>query len=330
MPNSDILKFIPQLTPLEAHMNGHPSGIFVTPDVIGLIGEGTTKQFKEDAHVYDERYTVLSEWTRILLDRCVEIHPSFNLSLVKNILDIGCGSGNATISIQKVLPNARIFATDISPDMVSILVERTRNLGLSGKIIPFISNAEKVELSPESFDLIFGSSMVHHLIEPDKFLDRIFSSLKPGGICIFTEPFKVGHQILRFFLNELSSGSEYSLPIPEDIQYFFKSYIYTIDTMCTLDRSGLEYAKLDDKWMFSRRFFEFASRRNNMCMDFFTTDETENRFISNIERLVWLGLGKEWRIPEPARSFVNRFDEAIPEDILDEIPSTGCIIFRKY
>jgi len=325
----DILQFVPNIEPLEGHATGYPTGIFVTPDVIGLVGEGTTRQFRDDAHVYDERYTVLNEWAKIALDRCVQFHPTFDLGLVENILDIGCGSGNATFSLRKVFPNAQIFATDISPDMVAILVERAQLLGLSENIIPFISNAEKVQLAPESFDLIFGSSMIHHLIEPDKFLDQIFSSLKRGGICLFTEPFKVGHQVLRFFLSEFSSPSVYSKTIPEDIRKFFKSYIFTIDAMCTLDRSGIDYTELDDKWMFSRRFFEDAGRRNKVSLDFFTTDEPDNRFTANIERLVWLGLGKKWVLPEPARSLVHRFDEAITKDVMDEIPSTGCIIFKK-
>jgi len=99
--------------------------------------------------------------------------------------------------------------------------------------------------------------------------------------------------------------------------------------MCTLDRSGIDYTELDDKWMFSRRFFEDAGRRNKVSLDFFTTDEPDNRFTANIERLVWLGLGKKWVLPEPARSLVHRFDEAITKDVMDEIPSTGCIIFKK-
>ena len=324
--NSD---FIPDLVPLECHATGYPAGIFVTPDVIGLIGEGTTKQFQDDAHVYDERYTVLNEWAKIALDRSVQFYPTFDLASVENILDIGCESGNATFSLRKAFPTATIFATDISPNMVAILVTRAQFLGLVENIVPFVSNAEKVQLAPKSFDLIFGSSMLHHLIDPDAFLDQIFSALKPGGICLFTEPFKVGHQILRFFLNEFSSESEYASTIPTDIQDFFRSYIFTIDAMCALDRSKMDYTILDDKWMFSRQFFEEASRRNKMRMNFFTTDEPENRFTANIERLVWLGLGKKWVLPKPARSFVHRFDEAISRDVIEELPSTGCIIFKK-
>lgn len=329
MTDREVLQFVSDLVPLADHATGYPPGILVAPDVIGLIGEGTTEQFRHDASVYDERYTMLTEWTKTALDRCVQIHPDFDFASVKNVLDIGCGSGNATFSLLKTLPDAQIYATDISPDMVGILMKRAQLLSETDKIIPFISNAEKVQLGAEAFDLIFGSSMIHHLIEPAEFLDRILRSLKPGGICLFTEPFKTGHQIMRFFLSELSSGSEYAKAIPTDIQEFFKAYIFTIDAMCTLDRTGLDYSKLDDKWMFSKRFFEDAARRNKVKFDFFTTDATDGRFAANIERLVWLGMGKEWELPEPARSFIQRFDEALPKDILDEIPSTGCIIFRK-
>ncbi|WP_120633383.1 class I SAM-dependent methyltransferase [Ruegeria sp. EL01] len=329
MKDHPDLQLIPNLSLLKEYADGYPEGIHVTPDVIGSIGDGTTEQFREHAKTYDERYFGLEEQNRRLLARCKEIFPSFELSSVETILDIGCGSGNATFAMLDVLTDASVYATDISPDMVAILAERAEQRNVSKNIVPFISNAEKVNLKPESFDLIFGSSMVHHLNEPDVFLDRILPSLKPGGLCLFTEPFKVGHLILRMFLDELSRGSHYSHGIPDDIQEFFRSYIFTIDAMTTLDRTELDYSKLDDKWMFSRNFFEETAKRNDVNYGFFCTDAIENRFVFNIERLVWLGLGQKWTMPEPARDFVARFDASLPLDVMDEIPSSGCIIFKK-
>ena len=126
---SDIPQVVPDLILLADHVAGYPAGIFVTPDVIGEIGEGTTEHFKGNAGVYDERYTILSEWTKDVLNRCAQIHPNFDFESVKIILDIGCGSGNATFSLQKAFPDAQIYATDISPDMVKILMERAQILG---------------------------------------------------------------------------------------------------------------------------------------------------------------------------------------------------------
>jgi SAM-dependent methyltransferase len=321
------------LTPLSDHVQGYPGSILVSPEVIGCIGAGTTDAFKEaegnyNSATYDERYFRKDAQTAVLI-RSMDAFPDFDRSAVTDILDIGCGSGNATFAILDLMPESVVYATDISPDMVAILAERTRKWNKAHRVIPIVSDAEKVMLKPESFDLIVGSSMVHHLMEPDLFLDRVLAALKPGGLCYFNEPFKAGHQIMRLFLDEMSSSSPYSKNIPQDIKDFFQSYIFTIDAMCTLDRSKIDYAAIDDKWMFPRSFFANAAARNNAHYASFTNNQTKQRFQADIEHLVWLGLGQKWAIPEPALSFVRRFDDALPSDVIDEFSSSACVVFKK-
>ncbi|MEM1076212.1 MAG: methyltransferase [Pseudomonadota bacterium] len=320
---------VPGLAPLHLQAEGYPEEIFITPDVqIELIKDGS-RQFREDAAVYDERWSDLDSLNAEVLKRCQSLFPDFDLASVKHALDIGCGSGNATFPILSAANEAAVYATDISPDMVSILVERARRRNQLNRVLPFVSDAERVQLEPNSFDLIFGSSMVHHLVDPDAFLDRIFASLRSGGICLFTEPFKAGHQILRHFIEEMSNDGPYSIGIPEKIQKFFRSYIYTVDMMCTLDRTQLDYTKLEDKWMFPRRFFDDAARRNGMTFASFAIDPVEHGFLDNVEKLVWRGLGEKWQVPEPARSFVKRFDDPLPADLYEELLTAGCVVFKK-
>jgi SAM-dependent methyltransferase len=316
------------LTPIGDHARGYPAGIFVTPDVIGRIGEGTTDQFKAQSDVYDERYFEREERIQCVA-RALALFPDFDRHAARHVLDIGCGSGTAPFPLLDLVPGARVYATDISPDMVAILARRAESQGKADRIVAFVSDAERVDLAPDTFDLIVGASMVHHLLDPDRFVDRILRSLKPGGLCLFTEPFKAGHLILRHFLSELTTLPALSDGIPARILDFFTSYIFTIDAMCTLDRTRLDYATLDDKWMFSRRFFEDCAARNAVRYGFFSINPAENRFASNIERLVWYGLGLRWELPEPARSFVGRFDAALPADVMDEFASEGCVVFMK-
>ena len=90
----------------------------------------------------------------------------------------------------------------------------------------------------------------------------------------------------------------------------------------------MDYSQLDDKWMFSHAFFEECAARSGADA-IPRVDPIEERFVGNIERLVFLGLGQEWRLPEPARSFVKRFDDALPSDVANEFASEGCIMLRK-
>lgn len=48
-------------------------------------------------------------------------------------------------------------------------------------------NAEELDFSKDSFDLIIGSGVIYHL-ELDKFFGRVTEILKPDGKAIFVEP----------------------------------------------------------------------------------------------------------------------------------------------
>jgi ubiquinone/menaquinone biosynthesis C-methylase UbiE len=54
-------------------------------------------------------------------------------------------------------------------------------------------NAEILEFPDQSFDLVFGSSILHHL-NLDKAYAEIERVLRPGGCALFIEPF--GHNVL--------------------------------------------------------------------------------------------------------------------------------------
>ena len=317
------------LTPLSDYVSGYSQRIMVSRDVIGRIGEGTTEQFKSNSDIYDERYFREAERS-VVLTRVFGMFPEIDPAQFRDVLDIGCGTGNVTFPILRLAPDCLVHATDISPDMLSILANRAEAWGVANKIVAFVSDAEHVVLEPASFDLIMGSSMAHHLMDPGRFVEKILLALRPGGLCVLMEPMKAGHLLLRHFMNSISTLPELRTGIASEVVEFFRSYIFTIDCMCTLDRSRMDYSQLDDKWMFSHAFFEECAARSGAEMQFLAAvNPIEERFVGNIERLVFLGLGQEWRLPEPARSFVKRFDDALPSDVANEFASEGCIMLKK-
>jgi ubiquinone/menaquinone biosynthesis C-methylase UbiE len=318
----------PELVRLSAHVEGYPSEMFVSPDMIGRIGTGITSQFREDSALYDDRY-FNADGKIITLRRALELVPFARPEAMSRVLDIGGGSGNATFAMLNMLPDSVIHATDISAEMVSILVNRAAARSVTERVVAFVSDAETLDLPPGTFDLIVGSSMVHHLMGPDRFLDRAIRALDSGGVAIFTEPMKAGHVIVQHLLQEILRRSELHDGIPADIMQFFADYCFTIDAMCTMERTRLDYSQLDDKWMFSRGFFESAARRNDVEYRFFSVNPPENRFRDMIERLVWLGLGKTWQLPPAARALVAGFDALVPSDLSDELAFEACIVFAR-
>lgn len=105
-----------------------------------------------------------------------------------SILEIGCGTGLFT---RKVFhkTGAKITATDLSPE----LLNQAKELLPQANFI--VDDAMKMKFPDNSFDVVFGSSILHHL-EIDVALREIFRVLKPDGRMVFAEPNMVNPQIL--------------------------------------------------------------------------------------------------------------------------------------
>lgn len=104
-------------------------------------------------------------------------------------LELGCGTGVFTEKIAKT--GVTLTAIDISSDLLNKAKE-----ALAGANIRFgVENAEKLSFGPESFDIVFGSSILHHL-NLESALDEIRRILKKGGRLVFTEPNMLNPQIL--------------------------------------------------------------------------------------------------------------------------------------
>ena len=106
----------------------------------------------------------------------------------KKVLEIGCGTGEFTKRIAQT--GADITAVDISPDLLEIARETTPNVNVSF----LIQNVEKLDFEDGSFDVVIGSSILHHLnLNPA--IKEVYRVLKREGGIVFTEPNMLNPQI---------------------------------------------------------------------------------------------------------------------------------------
>lgn len=103
------------------------------------------------------------------------------------VLEIGCGTGLFTRKVHEIT-GARIMATDISEDLLSI----ARKGFSKGEFM--IADAMDMPFSPGEFDAVFGSSILHHL-DFEKTLNEILRVLKSDGRMVFAEPNMLNPQI---------------------------------------------------------------------------------------------------------------------------------------
>src|SRR4029077_17478260 len=99
-------------------------------------------------------------------------------------LEIGSGTGYFSLNLVQLGVIERLTATDISPGSLKRLSATAEGLGVAG-VTPVATEAETLPFEDESFDLVLGHAVLHHI--PD--LDRAFSEfkrvLRPGGLIVF-------------------------------------------------------------------------------------------------------------------------------------------------
>ena len=132
----------------------------------------------------------------------------------KKVLDFGCGNGVYTEKVLNFNPS-KITAIDISEKAIEVAKSKNH------KMVDYIvENCENTKLNSNSFDLIYGVGILHHLKLNDavKEIERL---LKKNGNIIFIEPLGTNPAInlYRKLTPNSRSADEHPLTF-NDIKYF--------------------------------------------------------------------------------------------------------------
>ncbi|MFW9823826.1 MAG: class I SAM-dependent methyltransferase [Candidatus Thorarchaeota archaeon] len=104
----------------------------------------------------------------------------------KGILDVGCGIG--ALSFYLAQRGAVVTGIDLSETLIEYCNEQSKKLRLS---IDFrVMNAQIPDFDEESFDIILGSRIIHHLPNLSLFFNQCKRLLKREGFIAFIEPLK--------------------------------------------------------------------------------------------------------------------------------------------
>ena len=119
----------------------------------------------------------------------------------KVVLDYGCGAGNVSQKIAASHP-LKLFGIDISEVSINNAIENAKKLNL--QINYSVDNCEETKFNAETFDLVFGSGILHHL-NLEKSVSEINRILKNNGEMVFLEP--LGTNALINFYRKLTPKS---------------------------------------------------------------------------------------------------------------------------
>ncbi|MGA8744492.1 MAG: class I SAM-dependent methyltransferase [Solirubrobacterales bacterium] len=109
-------------------------------------------------------------------------------------LEIGSGTGYFSLNLLQLGVIERLTATDIAPGMLKRLALTAESLGL--QIQTVASEAEHLPFDDESFDLVFGHAVLHHIPDLPQALSEFRRVLRPGGAIAFAgEPSRYGDRL---------------------------------------------------------------------------------------------------------------------------------------
>ena len=111
------------------------------------------------------------------------------------VLEIGTGTGFFIVNLWQAGLIRQAFATDISSGMIEVCTRNARNVGLKN-LEGRAADAEALPYKANSFDLVVGHAVLHHLPDVQAALAECYRVLKPGGrLVIAGEPTRIGHAV---------------------------------------------------------------------------------------------------------------------------------------
>lgn len=124
----------------------------------------------------------------------------------KTVLDAGCGLGSLSVHASK--EGAKVFAIDLLME----IVRAARSIAnVNGVRCQFQrANISKLPFIDNSFDIVLGIGILHHLSKPDVItsLEEIHRVLREGGKAVFQEPVE-NSRTFSFIQNLFPAGNRH-------------------------------------------------------------------------------------------------------------------------
>lgn len=189
--------------------------------VLASVEDQTVEKFRhgggvcyEHFHRFHEVMAAESAQTVVagLFDHILPLVPGITDRLRSGlrVMDVGCGSGLALITLAQAFPRSRFVGYDLSKEAIEAARRQARRRELTN--IEF-DTRDATELGHDAdFDLVTAFDIVHDQKAPDAVLRQIRRALKPGGV---------------FLMQDIRASSF----LEKNLDHPLGSFLYTISTM---------------------------------------------------------------------------------------------------
>jgi SAM-dependent methyltransferase len=95
------------------------------------------------------------------------------------VADIGSGTGYFAVRLAHFVPQGRVYAVEVEPDMEKYLAERAKREGLDN--LSAVAGAPDDARLPDKVDLVLMVDVYHHIEQRESYFRKLAQSLKPDG-----------------------------------------------------------------------------------------------------------------------------------------------------
>lgn len=155
-----------------------------------------------EAQTYDEKWSISFDerCTSIVRDRFMHVlgstrHPGESLPYGR-VLELGAGTGFFSLNLKLAGLVEDVHVSDLSPGMVEAAKANAQRLGFT--IEGQVADAESLPYEDNTFDLVVGHAVIHHIPDVEAALREVLRVLRPGGrFVIAGEPTTIGNWYAR-------------------------------------------------------------------------------------------------------------------------------------
>lgn len=166
------------------------------PPMLALVEEQVIDCFRQGGGVpysdFKRFHAVMAEASHQgtvlpLLDAILPLVPNLTDALRQGIdvLDLGCGSGKALITLASAFPQSRFTGYDFSSETIAIAKAEVERGQLSNLEFQVRDAATIQEI--DRYDLITTFDAIHDQSHPDRVLQNIYRALRTDGIYLMQE-----------------------------------------------------------------------------------------------------------------------------------------------
>ncbi|MFB9727338.1 class I SAM-dependent methyltransferase [Haloechinothrix salitolerans] len=150
-----------------------------------------------EAGTYDEKWSISYD------ERCITYAVDVFRAAAgvedtpyETAMELGSGTGFFLLNLMQGGVIKKGSVTDLSPGMVRAALRNAEHLGLD--VDGRVADAERLPYDDDSFDLVIGHAVLHHIPDLRTAFREVLRVLKPGGRFVFCgEPTRIGDAYAR-------------------------------------------------------------------------------------------------------------------------------------